>query len=351
MSTVFVTGASGFIGSRLLHELIRQGHTVHALVRRGKPEPPLGMPLENHPDFADSNIHLVAGDILDRESLRRGMAGCSQVYHLAGHAKNWARDPQTYYDINVGGLRNVCEVARELGIQRIVWTSTMLTFGPTRPGQIGDETMPRITPHFFTQYEASKVAAENEAAEFVRAGLPLVIVNPGRVFGPGHLNESNSVSLLINMYDRGQVPFLLGGGRNVGNWVLVDDVVQGLILAMQRGRIGEKYLLGGENASLKDFLRWVNVVSGKRHFQITIRRPGAMAYAWFQKQRAEWFGVYPQITPDWMRVFLTDWAYSSAKAERELEYHYTPLEGSIRRTYEWLQRVRADRNNGRSPLH
>ena len=147
------------------------------------------------------------------------------------------------------------------------------------------------------------------------------------------------------MYDRGQFPFLLGGGRNVGNWVLVDDVVQGLILAMERGRIGEKYLLGGENASLKEVFQLVDKVSGKRHFQITIRRPAAMTFAWFQKLRANLFGIYPQITPDWVRVFLTDWAYSSAKAERELGYRITPLEESVRRTYEWLLRVRAERNN------
>ncbi len=225
------------------------------------------------------------GDITDPESLRRGMAGCSQVYHLAGYAKNWARDGKTYLGINVGGLLQVGQIACELRIERVVWTSTMLTFGPTLKGQIGDENMARNLSYAITRYEASKMEAEKVAAELVSRGLPLVIVNPGRVFGPGHLNEGNSVSLLIDMYDRGQVPFLLGGDRNVGNWVLVDDVVRGLILAMERGRPGEKYLLGGENASLKALFRLVDEVSSKRHFQITIRRPAAMTYAWLLKQR------------------------------------------------------------------
>jgi nucleoside-diphosphate-sugar epimerase len=148
------------------------------------------------------------------------------------------------------------------------------------------------------------------------------------------------VSLLIDMYDRGRAPILLNRGRDIGNYVFVEDVVQGHILAMERGRIGEKYLLGGENLSLKDLFRLVDKVSGKRHFQFTIRRPAAMTYAWLQKKRAEWLGVYPQITPDWVRVFVTDWAYSSAKAERELGYRSTPMEEAVRRTYEWLQRVR-----------
>jgi NAD+-dependent farnesol dehydrogenase len=340
MSTVFVTGATGFIGSRLVHELVRRGHVVHALTRRDNPQPPTGFLPEERPDFTHPNIRLVRGDITDVESLRRAMTGCTQVYHLAGYAKNWARDPQTYIDINVGGLRNVCDVGRELHVERVVWTSTMLTFGPTPPGEVGDEQMPRIRPQCYTQYESSKLAAEQEAAKYVSRGLPLVIVNPGRVFGPGHFSEGNAVSLLIDMYDRGRAPILLNGGRNVGNWVYVDDVVSGLILVMERGRIGEKYLLGGENLSLKDFFRLVDKVSGKRHFQFTIRRPAAMTYAWLQKKRAEWLGVYPQITPDWVRVFLVDWAYSSAKAERELGYRSTPIEEAVRRTYEWLLRVR-----------
>jgi nucleoside-diphosphate-sugar epimerase len=111
---------------------------------------------------------------------------------------------------------------------------------------------------------------------------------------------------------------------------------------MERGRIGEKYLLGGENLSLKEFFGLVDKVSGKRHFQFTIRRPAAMTYAWLQKKRAEWLGVYPQITPDWVRVFLADWAYSSAKAERELGYRSTPIDQAVRRTYEWLLRVREE---------
>jgi nucleoside-diphosphate-sugar epimerase len=342
--TVFVTGATGFIGTRLVHELVRRGHTVHALTRTDDPQPPPGFSDEDRPNLRDPNVRLVRGDITDIESLRRGMQGCEQVYHLAGYAKNWARDPRTYAEINVDGMRNVCAVARELNVQRVVWTSTMLTFGPTRLGEVGDEQMPRITPKFYTQYEASKAAAEVEAAKFAADGLPLVIVNPGRVFGPGHFSEGNAISLVIDMYDRGRAPILLNGGRNVGNYVFVSDVVSGHIAAMERGRVGEKYSLGGENLSLKQFFQLIDKVSGKRHFQINIRRPGAMTYAWILKKRAEWLGAYPQVTPDWVRVFLTEWAYSSAKAERELGYRITPIEDAVRQTYEWLQRVRREKS-------
>jgi nucleoside-diphosphate-sugar epimerase len=339
MASVFVTGANGFIGARLVGKLLQRGHTVHAFTRSGKLTQPPGLLPNQQPDFSHPNLKIVQGDILDRDTLRRGMDGCSQVYHLAGYAKNWARTFHPYLHNNVYGLGNVCRVAKGLAVERIVWTSTMLTFGPTPRGTVGDEITAR-TAKFYTEYERSKSAAEYDAARFAEDGLHLVTVNPGRVFGPGHLSEGNSVSLLIDMYDRGKFPFLLNSGRNVGNWVLVDDVVQGLILALEHGRPGEKYLLGGENVSLKEFFSLVDQVSGRRHFQINVHRPTAMTYAWLQQQRALWFGTYPKITPDWVRVFLADWAYSSVKAQRELGYTITPLKEAVRLTYEWLLRVR-----------
>ncbi len=340
MTNIFVTGAGGFIGSRLVWELLQRGHTVHALTRNGKITTPPGFPPEQRPDFSHPNLRIFCGDVTKPESFRAAMDGCSQVYHLAGYAKNWARNLKTYLDINVLGLLQVAVTARELKVDRFVWTSSLLTSGPSLPGQIIDEATPRNFPYSFTQYEGSKLEAEKIAVSLVSKGHHLVTVSPGRVFGPGYLSEGNSVSLLIDMYDRGKLPFLLGG-RNVGNWVLVDDVVQGLILALERGRSGEKYMLGGENASLKQFLSLVDKVSGRRHFQITIRRPAGMTYAWLQQKRAQRFGIHPQITPDWVRVFLTDWAYSSAKAERELGYRITPLEEAVRITYDWLLRVRS----------
>jgi nucleoside-diphosphate-sugar epimerase len=340
MSTVFVTGATGFIGTALVRELLRRGDVVHAICRHGKPKPPPGVAPEEALDVDHPNLKWTTGDITDRESLCRAMDGCSQAYHLAGYAKNWARDPKVYFDVNVGGMRNVFEAAMQASVERVVWTSTMLTFGPTSPGKVGDEQMPRTTPEFFTEYEASKAAAEREAANFVARGLDVVIVNPARVFGPGHLTEGNVLSQMIDQYDRGHVPFLLNNGRNVGNYVLVDDVVQGHLLAMERGRRGEKYLLGGDNVSLRGFFSLVDQVSGKRHFQIPIRRPAAMVYAWTQLAMAKWLGKYPQITPAWVRVFLSDWAFSSAKAQREWGYRPTPLAEAVERTYKWLLRVR-----------
>ena len=195
---------------------------------------------------------------------------------------------------------------------------------------------------YFTEYEATKVAAEREVLALAAEGFPVVIVNPTRVYGPGHLTEGNALSRLIDDYDCGRVPVLLNRGVNVGNYVLVDDVVAGHLLAMERGRPGERYILGGENVSLKEFFRTIDRVSGKRHLQLPILGFSPLAFAWFQQKRAEWFGVYPRITPGWVKTFLVNWAYSSEKAERELGYVRTPLEQGIRVTYDWLLRTRKE---------
>jgi nucleoside-diphosphate-sugar epimerase len=237
-------------------------------------------------------------------------------------------------------MRNVFEAARQVDIQRVVWTSTIVTFGPTAPGVIGDETMPRITQKYYTEYEETKAIAEKEVLKMAAEGFPVVMVNPTRAYGPGKLTEGNSVSLMIDQYDRGQVPILLNRGVNIGNYALVDDLVRGHILAMEKGRIGERYIIGGENASLKRFFELVDEVSGKKHFQMNLPPKAGLAYGGIQKFAANRFGVYPQITTGWVKTFLQDWAYSCAKAERELGYTFTPLKEGIRLTYEWILQQR-----------
>jgi len=329
-NTIFVTGATGFIGTKLVNALLAKGHSVHALSRAAS----------NREGLMHERVRLVQGDLLDRDSLRKGMEGCSQVFHLAAYAKNWSRDPSVFFRQNVDGMTNVLDAARDAGIKRVVFTSTIVVFGPRPAGVIGDESMPRITPKYFTEYEESKAVAERKALEYVKKGHPIVIVNPTRVYGPGKLTEGNSVSLMIDMYDRGKVPVLLNNGVNVGNYVLVDDLVRGHILAMERGKIGERYILGGENASLKRIFELVDEASGKKHFQFSLPPSIAMLYGSLEKKRAEWLRMYPQITPGWVETFLQDWAYTCAKAERELGYTITPLKDGIRLTYDWLMTLR-----------
>lgn len=334
-STIFITGATGFIGTKLVNELVRQGHTVHALTRAKS----------NREGLDHERIKFVVGDIMNRDSLLAGMEDCTHVFHLAAYAKNWAPDSKIFYDHNVTGMRNAFQAAKQTGVHRIVWTSTIVTFGPTPPGVIGDETMQRITKHYYTEYEETKAIAEQEALKMAEEGFPVVIVNPTRVYGPGKLTEGNSVSLMIDQYDRGQVPILLNHGVNIGNYALVDDLVRGHILAMEKGRIGERYIIGGENASLRKFYELVDEVSGKKHFQINLPPKIGLAYGSIQKFIADKFGKYPQITTGWVETFLQDWAYSCVKAERELGYTFTPLKEGIRLTYEWILQQRQIKKN------
>ncbi len=323
---IFVTGASGFIGTKLVQELVSRGCSVRALVR----------PASNTDGLDRHSVELWRGNILDPDSLRRGMAGCEQVYHLAAYAKNWARAGDVFFQQNVTGTRHVLAAARACGVKRLVTASTIVTLGPTAPGVVADETTTRTTERFLTEYEETKTLAEREVLQWVADGGPAVVVNPTRVYGPGKLTEGNSVSLMIDQYTRGRLPVLLNGGVNVGNYAFVDDLVRGFVLAMEKGRIGARYILGGENISLKDFVRLVDEATGRRHWQISLPPWAALAFGRVEELKARWLGLYPQITAGWVETFLADWTYSCAKAQRELGYRITPLREGIRMTCEWL---------------
>jgi farnesol dehydrogenase len=336
-----VTGANGFIGSWLVHKLIARGEQVIALARRPVQSlsPPPGLDWQEADPFASPQVTWRQADILDRDSLIRALEGATHVFHLAAYAHNWAPRRQTYYDVNVQGMCNVFDAAAQHNVQRVVWTSSIVVLGPTPPGQQHTEDHPRSTTKFYTEYERTKAIAEQEALRRARDGFPVVVVLPTRVYGPGYFTESNSATRLIEEYLRGRMPFLVNWGKNVGNWVYVEDVAEGMMLAMNHGRIGERYILGGENASLKDFFHTLDEVTGTKHFQIPIYKFLPLLVAWFMEKRAQLTGHYPLITPGWMQSFLVDWAYSSEKAQRELGYNPLPLVEGLRRTYDWLKRL------------
>jgi len=332
LTKVFVTGGTGFIGTKLVNELVRRGHTVHVLRR----------PISNIGGLKHEGIRLFIGDLWDCDSIRKGMEGCHQVYHLAAYAKNWAKDPSVFYRSNVNGFCNVGELARMLGVERMVFASTILTCGPSTPRMVGDERRYCPVAECCSDYQTSKTIAEKQASDYAEQGFPVVVVNPTRVYGPGKLTEGNSVSRMIDLYDRGRFPFLLNQGVNIGNYAFVDDVVQGLTLAMERGKIGERYILGGEDVSLKQLFKLIDEIGGKRHVQINVPPWAALLYSRWEEKKARWVNRYPLITVGWVKTFLQDWSFSSTKAERDLGYKITPIREGIRITFEWLRHLRKE---------
>ena len=338
-SLIFVTGASGFIGTSLVKQLLAAGHRVRGMSRKVPAFPP-GFKGAKEELWEHPNFEYFQGDISDLNSLRAGIEKCDYVIHLAGYAKNYSKDRSLFYKVNVDGMKNVFIAAKENGVKKIVWTSSIVTFGPTKKGEIADESSSRITDKFFTEYEESKFLAEKEAEKWIAEGFPLVIVNPTRVYGPGQLSEGNALARLIDDYDQGRFPFLVNFGVNIGNYVLVDDVARGHFLALSKGRLGEKYILGAENASLKDFFTKIDHVTGNRHLKVPLWKFWPILVGYLLLWSAILFRFYPRITPGWVRTFIVDWAYSCDKAKRELGYDPTSLHDGLKLTCDWLLRRR-----------
>lgn len=325
MERVFITGATGFIGSRLALALANQGQSVRALFRN--PSKAGGL---QHP-----NIELVKGDLADRESLRRALEGCTQAYHLAALASVWHPNPDAFEEINIQGTNSLLEEAMQQGLSRIVVTSTAGVLGASDGHTPVTEASAYPLEALDTAYERSKAISEKHIRAFAARGLETVIVNPSRVYGPGLLSDSNAVTKMILGYRAGTWRFIPGNGNSVGNYVYIDDVVQGHIQAMQHGRSGERYILGGENASFNQFFGQLAELTGKRRRMLHIPLPAMMAVAKTQQWMADRFGRAPLITPPFVRKYTRNWYLSTARAEAELNYQPTSLATGLARTLAW----------------
>ena len=323
---IFITGATGFIGANLAHKLANEGHTVHALVRT-----PSKASLLQH-----ERILLFEGDLSNKENIAAAMATCDQVYHLAAFAQVWDKDPNTFHRINVDGCILIMEQALLAGVKRMVLTSTAGVFGPAVDGKPVSEDTPRKLP-FFTEYESTKAEAEVVAQKYLPKGLEVVIVNPTRVYGPGFLSKSNAVTMMVKQYIIGKWKLLPGDGSKTGNYVYVDDVVQGHLLAMEKGRSGERYILGGSNVSYTQIFDSVKKISKKAYPLYKIPLFAMLFFARIQLFMATVFGKTPVITPKWVRRYLYDWSNSSQKAVKELGYRPTPIDDGLKLTIDWLQ--------------
>jgi nucleoside-diphosphate-sugar epimerase len=321
----FITGMSGFIGSNLARQLATDGHKINAIIRN-----PAANDLLDLPD-----IQLFKGDLQDRHVLREAMDGCDMAFHLAAFAKPWSKDPGECRRINVEGTINVFDAAMECGLKRVVFTSSAATMSPSEGRLPVSESTPRTVP-FFNDYEITKTKAEQISRAYCDKGLEVVIVNPSRVYGPGPLNPSNSVTRMIAGYYRGTWKIIPGNGRKIGNYVFIDDVVYGHLLAARKGRPGERYILGGQNISFDELFQILERVTGKSHRMFHLPVSIMTLAAKLMELQTPVTGIPPLITAAWVKKYLNHWSLTSDKAIRELGYQITPFEEGAHRTIEWI---------------
>ena len=322
---VFVSGATGFIGIQLVKRLVEEGHVVHALYRSESKADLIRQP----------GVKLFKGDILDSSSLEDALEGCEEAYHTAAFAGVWTKDPALVFRLNVEGALQVMEIAGRKGVRRMVVTSTAGILGPSEIEAV-DESSPAPSS-FFTDYEASKFQLEQQLLGRTATDPEVVLVNPTRVYGPGYLSESNGVTRMIKQYVEGSWRLIPGNGRSSGNYVYVEDVVTGHMLAMKKGMPGERYVLGGENISYNQLFELVRQASGvrKKLFKIPLRV--MLVAARLMKALSRVTGRPPLIVPNLVRKFNHNWIVSSNKAADNLGYHPMNAREGILLTVKWIQ--------------
>ncbi|MBX7095159.1 MAG: SDR family oxidoreductase [Flavobacteriales bacterium] len=320
----FVSGSNGYIGSWLVKALRDGGHEVHALVR----EPSRARHIES------LGAKLFKGDVLDPQSIREAMEGTDGAFHMAAFAKVWAKDPKTFFDMNVVATNHILDAAKALGVKRTVVTSTAGVFGASLYGTINENSSRDLD--FFNEYESSKALSESKIKDYVIDGLDVVIVSPTRVYGPYLQGNPESVTLLIDKFVNGSWRFIPGDGSKIGNYVYVDDVVNGHLLAMEKGRKGHTYILGGTNHDYNEFFDTLKQVSGVRRRMIHMPIGIQMMFSRIQLLKTK-FGGEPLITPKWIAKGKYDWKVDPSKAVKELGLTITPLEKGLSLTTQWAK--------------
>lgn len=321
---VLVTGVTGFLGGQVAGHLARAGHSVRGFVRDAAR-------WQDRPDSSEQAV----GDVTDAGALLRAAEGCDTIVHAAALVKMWAKDRRRFDRVNVEGLRNAIDAARGHGA-RLVYISSFIALGPT-DGRVFDEQTPRDSTVFHNDYERTKWIADQMARKVEPRAIDLVRLYPGVIFGPGALTPGNHVVQLLLQHARGKLPGMLGGGTERQCFAYVDDVAAGVVLATEKATPGSGYILGGENRNavelFRSFERASDIAPPRRHI------PFAVA-GWIgklQRWRAELLGIEPELTDEVVRIYRHEWAYSSAKATRELGYSITPFDGAVAQTVAWLR--------------
>jgi nucleoside-diphosphate-sugar epimerase len=326
--TAFITGATGYIGHRLAMYLAEQGQQVHILVRNLNSDKVPKHPL----------IQAFAGDIVDPDSIRSAMQGCTQVYHIAALVRLAHKDPSQFNKVNVEGTRNVLEVALELNIERCIFTSTTGVIGPSLNKPMREQD-PRIVG-FENSYEITKQIGESLVLKFNKKGLPGIIVSPSRVYGPGPATYSSGVNRFIDGFLNRPFTVVPTCDEVSGNYAFIDDVVHGHALAMRHGKDGERYILGGENVAFGDFINLVRTRAESKSRFIKIPKSVIKIAAFGALFKALVTNQSPDLTPKLVDRLFLHCSFSCDKAIADLGYQITPFDDGIRKTISHLRNGR-----------
>jgi dihydroflavonol-4-reductase len=320
LKPTLVTGASGFVGGHVARKLLERGRSVRALVRGTSMLSDL------------EGVEPVTGDLRDAASLARAVAGCGLVFHVAADYRLWAAEPRELYESNVDGTRNLLAAAREAGVERVVYTSTVGCIG-VHNGTEGDETTPVSLDDMNGPYKRSKFLAEQQALEFASQGLPVVIVNPTAPVGDHDAKPTPTGKIILDFL-KGAMPAYIDTGLNL---VDVRDVAEGHLLACERGKPGERYILGAKNMTLEEIFARLERISGVK--APSRRIPYALAYA-AGVATTGWAGITghePKAPLDAVRMARKKMWVTHAKAERELDYRPGPADAALGRAVEWFR--------------
>ena len=319
-----VTGATGFVGSAVLRALVARGERVRALARPSSPRL----------NLQGVDCEVVEGDMTDQASMERALAGVRQLYHVAADYRLWARDPGELRRANLTGARAVMEAALAARVERIVYTSSVATLRAADASTIVDETAPLAEAEAVGAYKQSKVAAERLVEAMVaERGLPAVIVSPSTPIGPRDIKPTPTGRMVLEAA-QGKIPAFIDTGLNL---VHVDDVAAGHLAAMARGKIGERYVLGGQDASLREFLAAIAKQCGRKSPTLALPRLPLYPLAYVTEGIAQLTGKEPMLTRDALKMASHHMFFSSAKAERELGYEARPYAEAIADALAWFR--------------
>ena len=321
--TTLVTGASGFLGSHVARLLSERGESVRLLLR----------PTSQTKLIEGLTAERVEGDLRDPDSLDKALTGVRTVYHVAADYRLWARDPREIYESNVQGTRNLLDAAQRANVDKFVYTSTVGTVAVPRHGALPDETVNSSLGEMIGAYKRSKWLAEQEAKKAAMAGLPVVIVNPTTPVGPGDAKPTPTGRIIVDFLN-GRMPAYVDTGLN---FVPVEDAAGGHLLAAERGRVGERYILGAQNLTLKQALSILSRVSGRPAPRLRVPHVLALAAGYGDAALSSLLGREPRIPLEGVRMARHNMFVNTEKARAELGFSPGPVAAAFERAVRWYE--------------